>query len=181
MKFGLVKDDVIICEPFEYDRWMFADMLNRRGCLFKHLPDSPTTNLQSGNFIIMKAVENVVAPPSPFAYTCKWSPWVVNGDVIERTMEWVVADDETRISRLVEAYRVAVQGLLDTKAKERGYDNIFTAITYIGDDDPTYSAEAAAFKSWRSACWRQCETIEQAGTEITIAEVLAQMPELILP
>lgn len=50
-------------------------------------------------------------------------------------------------------YVEAIQALLDEKAKERGYDNIFTAISYLDDENEKYAGEAAALKSWRSAVW----------------------------
>lgn len=50
-------------------------------------------------------------------------------------------------------YSNAIQSMLDGKARERGYDSIFTAISYLGDENEKYAAEAAALKSWRSTVW----------------------------
>lgn len=51
---------------------------------------------------------------------------------------------------------LAVQNHLDNKARERGYDSIFTACTYEGDPNPTWSAEGTAYKAWRSQVWQYC-------------------------
>lgn len=75
----------------------------------------------------------------------------------------------------------AVQNYLDSKARERGYDSIFTACTYAGDPNPTWSAEGTAYKAWRSAVWQYCLTVMaavQAGTRVipTESELLAELP-----
>ncbi len=46
-----------------------------------------------------------------------------------------------------------VQSLLDAQAQAWGYDSIFTAITYLGDPNPAFAAEALALRDWRSATW----------------------------
>ncbi len=47
----------------------------------------------------------------------------------------------------------AVQAHLDAKARERGYDNIRSAISYRGDGNPTFAGEADALFAWRSEVW----------------------------
>lgn len=62
------------------------------------------------------------------------------------------------VSNPRQPYADAIQAMLDGKANERGYDNIFTAISYLGDENEKYAAEAAALKSWRSAVWTYSNT-----------------------
>lgn len=50
-------------------------------------------------------------------------------------------------------YSSAIQGMLDAKAQERGYDGMLAAVTYLDDPNPAYAAEAAALKVWRSVVW----------------------------
>ncbi|RVJ51273.1 hypothetical protein CN166_28045 [Sinorhizobium medicae] len=50
-------------------------------------------------------------------------------------------------------YSAAIQAHLDAKARERQYDGIQTAITYRGDPNPQFAAEAEALFAWRSAVW----------------------------
>lgn len=75
----------------------------------------------------------------------------------------------------------SVQNHLDSKVKERGYDSIFTACTYEGDPNPTWSAEGTAYKIWRSAVWQYClqvMTDVQNGLRPipTEAGLLAELP-----
>ena len=53
----------------------------------------------------------------------------------------------------------AVQQHLDNKAKEYRYDDIKSAVGYVGDPDPVFNAEGTAFRNWRSAVWRHCYTV----------------------
>lgn len=79
-------------------------------------------------------------------------------------------------------YVAAVQAALDAAAQAHGYDDIFTACTYDGDEDPAFSAEGKAFKKWRSKVWRACYAAQanQPAVQPTPAEfvaaLLAQFP-----
>lgn len=80
----------------------------------------------------------------------------------------------------------AVQAHLDTKVKERGYDSILSACSYVNSSDPTFQAEALACVAWRDAVWRTCYNIldeVMAGErEIpTAEELIAELPELVWP
>lgn len=50
-------------------------------------------------------------------------------------------------------YAAAAQAMLDERARERGYDGILSAVSYLDDPHPPFAAEAAALKAWRSAVW----------------------------
>ena len=83
-------------------------------------------------------------------------------------------------------YAVAVQAHLDAAARSRGYESITTAVTYIDDPNPTWAAEGAAAKEWRSAVWTACYAIlaeVEAGTRPapTVDELLAGLPPLVWP
>jgi len=80
----------------------------------------------------------------------------------------------------------AVQEALDAAARSIGYDDIKTAITYRGDSNPKFAAEAEAFFAWRSAVWTQAYAhlaLVQAGQAPmpTAEEAIAMMPVLELP
>lgn len=55
--------------------------------------------------------------------------------------------------------------MLDQVVSTRGYDDIVSCISYVGDENPRFDAEARAARSWRSAVYT-------AGYEI-----LANVPE----
>lgn len=50
-------------------------------------------------------------------------------------------------------YAASAQALLDSRARERGYDGILSGVSYLDDPHPPFAAEAAALKAWRSAVW----------------------------
>ncbi|MDO6967016.1 hypothetical protein [Rhizobium alvei] len=51
------------------------------------------------------------------------------------------------------AYGAVIQSMLDEKARSRGYDSIASAISYRGDGNMQFAAEAEALFAWRSAVW----------------------------
>lgn len=69
---------------------------------------------------------------------------------------------------------------LDTVARQHGYDNITTAVSYVSDPHPKYAAEGLAFQSWRSAVWVKTEEILAEGNILTGEEFLAKIPALVL-
>ena len=80
-----------------------------------------------------------------------------------------------------EAYINSVQTILDLKAQEMGYDNIFTACTYISSTNATFQKEGQACLEWRDLVWSKCYEIlsqVQAGqiSPPTINELLNFLP-----
>ena len=90
-----------------------------------------------------------------------------------------VADTKTQLI-------AAVQRFMDAKAKEHGYDDIFTAVTYAEESTVAkFQAEGKAFRKWRSAVWAFCYAYLDevtAGTKPvpTEAELIALLPALSL-
>tara|TARA_R110002153_G_scaffold191269_2_gene344228 strand:+ start:4189 stop:4596 length:408 start_codon:yes stop_codon:yes gene_type:complete len=81
-------------------------------------------------------------------------------------------------------YSTAIQSdLLDDKAIELGFDNIFTGVTYADEPAvPSFQAHGIALRAWRSLVWAKSYEIMakvQAG-ELpmpSIPELLAMLPE----
>lgn len=79
-----------------------------------------------------------------------------------------------------------IQAHLDATAQERQYDGIQTAVSYRGDPNTQFAAEAEAIFAWRSAVWTAALAIlaeVEAGTRpIPTADALiAELPEIIWP
>lgn len=79
------------------------------------------------------------------------------------------------------ALTAAIQAYLDATARAHRYDNIHTACGWAGE-----FADASALKTWAAACWRKSGEIEAAvaaGTRLvpTEAELIAELPPLVLP
>lgn len=77
-----------------------------------------------------------------------------------------------------------VQSYMDTKAQERGYDNIHTACSYANSTDEIFKAEGTACLAWRDSVWRKCYNIldeVKAGKRVipTLEEVIAELPVLV--
>jgi hypothetical protein len=51
------------------------------------------------------------------------------------------------------AFKIFVQDILDTKAKEHGYDSIVSACSYAGYDND-FRAEGEKFGVWRAHIWQ---------------------------
>ena len=71
----------------------------------------------------------------------------------------------------------AVQDRLDSLARAWGYDSIFTAITYMGDPNPVFAAEALALRDWRSATWTATWANEGAPSLDALLAVLPPPPD----
>jgi len=78
-----------------------------------------------------------------------------------------------------------LQAHMDGVARTYGYDDIKTAITYRGDPNPKFAAEAEALFEYRSGVWTTAYAYlarVQAGEVSfpTLAEAIAMMPALTL-
>tara|TARA_R110000772_G_scaffold14947_1_gene42744 strand:- start:107 stop:508 length:402 start_codon:yes stop_codon:yes gene_type:complete len=51
-------------------------------------------------------------------------------------------------------YMQKAQSVMDAQAQSMGYDNIFTAISYIGDPYKKFNDEAVALRAYRSQVWQ---------------------------
>ena len=80
----------------------------------------------------------------------------------------------------------SVQQLLDSKAKERNYDNILSLCTYATSVNPTFSAEGQAGVEWRDAVWAKCyqvlDEVNSGTREVpTKEELLSELPTFTWP
>ena len=87
---------------------------------------------------------------------------------------------------VVDDYEEAVQNFLDDSVMAKGYDSVYTCLSYKGDPDPIFSAEADAVLTWRSTVWRTAQGIlnrwmQGEIEQPTIQEVIAQLPTLTWP
>lgn len=86
----------------------------------------------------------------------------------------------------VQDYSVAIQALLEAKARERHYDSVQSAVSYRDDANEQFAAEAAALFAWRSAVWTYATAeLEKvtAGerTQPGIKEFIGELPAFIWP
>jgi len=80
------------------------------------------------------------------------------------------------------SYQKEIQKHLDGEAQARGYDNITTACSYAGAENP-FQAESIALLTWRSEVWTYCYAeLEKVKTGVrnipTLVDLLSELPEL---
>ena len=67
---------------------------------------------------------------------------------------------EAQLLLLKDAVTAYGNEVLDTIAKSWRYNDIGYAVSYVGDENPKYNAEALALKSYRSQIWTLMDEIE---------------------
>ena len=87
------------------------------------------------------------------------------------------------VNRRIIEIQTAVQNLLDSKAREKLYDDAFAICSYANSTDETFHLEANQFIAWRDQCWRKCYEIlglfQNGDIPMpTVGEVLRQLPTL---
>lgn len=91
MIFGIASGEQVLCDPIEYDKQRFSEMLNRLGGLTNELPDStddikgPVT---AGVLRVLPGRATFPRPPKEHIYTPELGAWAVVGNFIERTVIW---------------------------------------------------------------------------------------------
>lgn len=87
------------------------------------------------------------------------------------------------VNQRITEIQIAVQNLLDSKAREKLYDDAFAICSYANSTDETFHSEANQFIAWRDHCWRKCYEIlglfQNGDIPMpTVGEVLRQLPAL---
>ena len=92
--------------------------------------------------------------------------------------------EEKRLEQIKLTLIETVQKILDDGAKEKGYDSIISACSYVGSTN--FGDEGRSFLDWRDAVWTYVYQLESdisddTRTEPTIEEFIAELPVRILP
>ena len=94
-------------------------------------------------------------------------------------------DSSVDIQSILEYFSNKLQNHLDNKAKEYGYDNIYTAISYA--EEPSvlkFQLEGKAFRAWRSLFWLEANLIKseiESGSRSipsSVEELIIELPKL---
>ena len=70
----------------------------------------------------------------------------------------------------------AAQHQIDEVAQSWGYDNMISAVSYVGSNNPQYAADGTALSNWRDAVWTKAYTIEAGTLPATVNDFLIQLP-----
>jgi hypothetical protein len=90
------------------------------------------------------------------------------------------------LESLTAFFSQAIQTHLDSRAQERRYDSIQTAVTYRDDPNTSFAAEGGALFAWRSAVWTyalaELAKVQAGQRDIpTTADFIAELPPLVWP
>lgn len=90
------------------------------------------------------------------------------------------------IAPSVDDYSSAIARHLDATARLRQYDGILSAMTYRGDANPVFAAEAEALFAWRSAVWTyalaELAKVENDERGVpSVADLIAELPSMEWP
>ena len=148
-------------------------------------PKPDTTELQTA---VRNGVEQDAKGNWVYAWTVRdmFSDQVdENGTVIKTKAEQEAEYQEKQAKALMDSYSAAVQNLLDSTAKEKGYDSIISMTSYANSSNAKWAGEATAAITWRDACWN--ESLVQMGTYLATGKLpskgdfLAAMPTPVWP
>lgn len=102
----------------------------------------------------------------------KGNTYVISYKIVSKNLEELTA-----------LFKEKTQELLDTKAREKGYDDILSACSYAGYDND-FRAEGEAFGIWRAKVWKYGYGLLNAIAEgkhkmpKSFDEILTEMPTL---
>lgn len=96
--------------------------------------------------------------------------------------EWII-DKEKNFLELKNKYTEFVQSYMDNKVREKNYDNIFTACSYVNSTDEVFKREGQACCEWRDKIWRKCydilNNVEDGKIEIpSFEDLIKEFPDL---
>ena len=159
-------------------RNVFREQYNK---VIKDIKDFQEDETPEGWYEFITTNEKPIIPEGKFL--CHHYEFTNN--VLYRTYFLVDSKDDLRLYT-VKDYEDAVQKFLDDTVNQKGYDNVYTCLSYKDDPDPVFSAEAEAVLEWRSRVWRTAQGIlnQWAAGQIeqpTISQVIAQLPTLVWP
>jgi hypothetical protein len=101
-------------------------------------------------FILL--VDNVVVQKQP--NTAEGFVWTDEDVVCGQIEKDGVFTNPKPLLPTQDQYMQKAQSVMDAQAQSMGYDNIFTAISYIGDPFPRFNDEAVALRAYRSQVWQ---------------------------
>ena len=132
--------------------------------------------LTDGNSVIRLADGACIPMAKGNRDFCIYEEWLAEGNIPQPAHT-----DEELQAKLIADFTNLVQNYLDTKVKERNYDNILSLCTYATSTNPAFAKEGQAGVVWRDSVWAKCYAIlaeVKAGTRATPTEeeLLAELP-----
>lgn len=109
----------------------------------------------------------------------------VTGDPVEFWSQFGVtySEEPDPVDVQLKALEAGIQAYMDSVAKERGYDNIYTAIGYANSTVTRFREDAEAANQWRDQVWVTCHRLldQYLAGEIealTLDQVIERLPQI---
>lgn len=100
-------------------------------------------------------------PPQPTLLPYQRVELVVTEVGEDVDLSYNIVTELPSIDILLKNYEEAIDNLIDSKAKEYNYDNVYTMVSYKGDPNPKFDREARSMFLWRSQVWTTVNTLLQ--------------------
>ncbi len=79
---------------------------------------------------------------------------------------------------IIDSISAALQNVLDTEAQKLGYDNIVTAVSYVGESAvPSFQTDGISFRAWRSNVWEYFNQVTDVADMQSLEEIMKNMPK----
>lgn len=133
---------------------------------------------EGGEQNIKPAIESDLTSPSGMR-----KPRWVNNSWIDEEAEQLSDDLRAQAAENIEH---TIDKHICATAQAKGYNSTESCLSYIGDANQQWDAEATAFKAWRSQCWEyviaeQSKINTGTRTMPTPEEAVAELPAMIWP
>lgn len=96
---------------------------------------------------------------------------------------------EPTLQEVLKSYEAGVQAHMNSIARQYGYDDVYTAISYATEPIvQKFQTEGLAFREWRSLVWAYCIQVQEdclaeppVRTPPSVEDLILELPELIMP
>jgi hypothetical protein len=117
-------------------------------------------------------------------------PYIEGSEVFAVTVEALSPEEvtalaEAAVQNTLKGYASAVQNKLNEVSRERDFDSIEDAASYVLSSDAAWAAEAQAAITWRDAMWKEYYALAdkvKAGQEVpNVTEFMEALPAIVWP
>lgn len=84
------------------------------------------------------------------------------------------------------AYLAQLDGVMNNVARQKGYDNTISCVSYLNSTNLTWKAEAVTFSAWRDSVWnylyaQQVLILNKTRPIPTVSQLNAELPAIVWP
>lgn len=105
-----------------------------------------------------------------------FTPGIITADMVRANPAAFIAlegNTDSLYDQIVNTVQEYMDSFAKSKGANRNYDTVQSAITYRGDPNPVFAAEAEAFFQFRSAVWTHVRALQAKATKGDMDSVAA--------